>query len=98
MITRNGIVVVHGSVYMESSSIGRTALTAGLAGIQRGETKITQAAQDVVEATTQRPVDSTSRLEKPLLDQKEGLTQVEASAKVVKTADQMIGSMIDMRA
>lgn len=81
---------------MQVGNAGANALAAGLAGIQRGEQKATQAAQEVVSATTDRPVSQTASLAKPLAEQEEGQRQVEASAKVVQAADKTIGSLIDI--
>jgi len=81
---------------MQVGSASGSALAAGMAGIQRGEQKVTQAAQEVVSATTDRPVSQTSSLAKPLTEQEEGRRQVEASAKVVQAADKTIGSLIDI--
>jgi len=78
------------------------ALSAGLAGIQQGQQKVTQAAQEVASANTQRPVQPNQAaqqtdLAKSLLDEKQGQRQVEASAKVVEASDQMIGSLVDIK-
>lgn len=82
---------------MQVGNVGGNALTAGLAGIQRGEQKVTQAAQEVVSATTDRPVSQTSNLAKSLAEQEEGRRQVEASAQVVQAADKTIGSLVDIK-
>lgn len=86
---------------MQISGSGN-ALSAGLAGIQQGEQKITQAAQEVASANTQRPVQPNqgtdkADLAKSLLDEKQGQRQVEASAKVVEAGSQMIGSLVDIK-
>ena len=81
---------------MQVGNAGGSALAAGLAGTQRGEQKVIQAAQEVVSATTDRPVSETASLAKPLAEQEEGRRQVEASAKVVQAADKTIGSLIDI--
>jgi hypothetical protein len=86
---------------MQISGSGN-ALSAGLAGIQQGEQKITQAAQEVASANTQRPVQPNQSTEqadlaKSLLDEKQGQRQVEASAKVVEAGSQMIGSLVDIK-
>lgn len=82
---------------MQVGANGAGALSAGLAGIQRGEQKVTQAAQEVVSATTDRPVSQASDLAKPLAEQEEGRRQVQASAQVVAAADQTIGSLVDIK-
>ncbi|MFY0641032.1 MAG: hypothetical protein JXR16_08300 [Bermanella sp.] len=73
------------------------ALSAGLAGIQKGEQQVTQAAQQVASASTERPVSPNQDVAKALLEEKEGQRQVEASAKVVQAADQTIGSLVDIK-
>ncbi len=72
------------------------AFSAGLAGIQKGQEQVTQAAQEVASATTQRPVQASQDIAKSLTDEKEGQQQVEASAKVVETANQTLGSLVDI--
>jgi hypothetical protein len=82
-------------------------LSSGLAGIQKGQDKVTQAAQEVASATTQRPVQAgqevesrrgvkAAELEKALIDQRQGQRQGEVSAKVVEAGSQMIGSLVDI--
>lgn len=86
------------------------AMNAGLAGIQQGQQKLTQAAQEVASSgsgsvQTDRPVQpnqAATQTRKPdladsLMDQKEGQRQVEASAKVVDTANQTLGSLVDIK-
>ncbi len=72
------------------------AFSAGLAGIQKGEQQVTQAAQEVTSASTQRPVQATQDLAKSVTEEKEGQRQVEASAKVVETANKTLGSLVDI--
>ena len=81
---------------MQVGGLG-SAFSAGLAGIQKGEQQVTQAAQEVASANTQRPVQATQDLAKSLTEEKEGQRQVEASAKVVDTANQTIGSLVDIQ-
>ncbi|MFT7110873.1 MAG: flagellar basal body rod protein FlgG [Psychrobacter glaciei] len=77
-------------------------MNSGLAGIQQGQEKLTQAAQEVASANTQRSVQPSQGtkevdLEKALLDQKQGQRQVEVSAKVVQAGSQMLGSLVDLK-
>ena len=72
------------------------AFNAGLAGIQKGQEQVTQAAQEVASANTQRPVQPSQDLAKSLTDEKQGQRQVEASAKVLDTANQTLGSLVDI--
>jgi hypothetical protein len=72
------------------------AFSAGLAGIQKGQEQVTQGAQKVASANTQRPVEPNQDIAKSLMEEKQGQRQVEASAKVVDTANQTIGSLVDI--
>lgn len=72
------------------------AFSAGLAGIQKGQEQMTQGAQQVASANTQRPVEPNQDIAKSLMEEKQGQRQVEASAKVVDTANQTIGSLVDI--
>lgn len=89
---------------MPVGGLGST-MNAGLAGIQQGQQKLTQAAQEVASANTERPVQpnqattqtQNTDLAKSLLEQDEGQRQVEASAKVVDTANQTLGSLVDIK-
>lgn len=73
------------------------ALSAGLAGIQKGEQQLTQAAQQVASASTDRPVSPNQDVAKALIEEKEGQRQIEMSANVVKTADETLGSLVDIK-
>lgn len=72
------------------------AFNTGLAGIQKGQEQVTQAAQEVASANTERPVQPSQDLAKSLTDSKQGQRQVEASAKVLETANQTLGSLVDI--
>lgn len=72
-------------------------LSSGLAGIQKGQEQVTQAAHQVASANTTRPVSSSQDLSKALMEEKQGQQQVEASAKVVETANQTLGTLVDLR-
>lgn len=80
---------------MEVGGLGG-ALSAGLAGIQKGEQQVAQGAQQVASASTQRPVTPNSEVTDGLVKEKEGQRQVEASAKVVEAYSQSIGSLVDI--
>lgn len=76
---------------------GSGVMNTGLAGIQKGQDQLTQAANKVANANTNRPVNSTQELAEPLMEQDEAQRQVEASAKVVEAGSQMIGSLVDIK-
>ena len=82
-------------------NIGSTAgstFTTATAGINQGTDQVRRAAQDVVGATTERPVEGPDKLAKAATDLKEGERTVEANAKVVEAADKTLGSIIDIQA
>ncbi len=72
------------------------AFSAGLAGIQKGQEKLTQGAQGVASANTQSSVQPTQDIAKSLMEEKQGQRQVEASAKVIEAATQTVGSLVDI--
>jgi hypothetical protein len=66
----------------------------GLTGIQAGMESLRQSASEI--ASARREDGSSLRdVAKPLVDQKEGLLQVQASAKVLSASDEAIGRLID---
>lgn len=73
----------------------KPALASGLAGIQRGMQGLDKNAADIAQAskdtTTTPPVDA-------LVESKVNRLQVEASAKVIETVDEAIGSLLDEKA
>jgi hypothetical protein len=73
-----------------------TGLSAGLAGIQRGLTQLNDAAQRIASGS----VDGTSPapLAGALVDALEAQIQTEASANVVRRIDEVLGTLIDIRA
>jgi len=80
---------------MQVSGAG-SAMSTGLAGIQKGQEQLAQSAHQVANANTTRPVSGSQELSKPLMEQKEAQQQVEASAKVVEAGSKMIGSLVDI--
>ncbi len=71
-----------------------SALQSGLQGIQRGLGGLRRDATAIAKATTAEPVQS-GDLTTPLVDLSQNRTQVDASAKVVKTSDDCIGFLLD---
>ena len=86
-----------------------SVLSIGLQGVQQGVSSARQAAQDVVAATTvdtlQTPTSQTSSagaevvpdLATALVDLKISEHQVEASAAVIRTADEIMGTIINIK-
>lgn len=69
----------------------------GMLGIERGMAAMERNAADIASADRFNGAPSTE-VSQPLVEQRENLRQVEASAKVVQTGDAMVGSLIDIMA
>lgn len=83
---------------MNIGSLSGSALSVGVAGVQQGLENATVAAQQVVGATTSRPAEPVQDIAKPLVDLKQSELQVQASAAVIKTADETLGTLLDITA
>lgn len=70
---------------------------AGLAGIQKGLDNLNRDANGIAQSVT-KGSQNTTDLAKSLVDLKVDQRQVEASAKVVKAVDDVLGSLIDINA
>ncbi len=70
-----------------------TTLSTGLQGIQAGMQRVNLAGGRIAMPTSDPDVLATSAVE-----QMSGRHQVDISAQVVKTADQMLGTLIDLTA
>ena len=69
-------------------------LSIGTQGVQAGMRRANEAAQDIVRVTTGSP-DKGGDLVTPLVDLKVSEHLVAASAKVIKSADETLGTLID---
>lgn len=71
-----------------------SAMSYGLQGLNRGQQQVEQGSRELASLATRpqeiNPVESAVTLQT-------GLIQSEASAKVVKSADEMMGTLIDIR-
>jgi len=67
-------------------------------GIQRGLDGLRKNASEIASADQLNKAGQNSNLESSLLDLQQNKTQVQASAKVVSAIDEVIGSIIDIRA
>lgn len=87
--------------------ISGNAFNAGLSGIQAGQRRVEQAAGEVASAAG-APVQPSpaqqvepanpSDLAESLVGLTQGRNEVQASARVVETADEVLGTLIDTRA
>ena len=75
-------------------------LQQGLTGIQQSSAQLTQAANTIAGANTgqDQPLDVQRDITEPLIQQREQALVFDASAKVVKTADDMLGVLLDVTA
>jgi len=76
-------------------------LNTGLQGIKQGVQGAERAASQIAHAgqpLTDSDGDNVGNLAEPIVDLKLYETSVEASAKVVKVADEMIGMLLDIKA
>ena len=73
-----------------------SALNSGLQGIQRGLERAKQSAAEI--ASANKGGATAADLARPMVDLLAQRTQVQASAKVVETAADLIGTLFDDRA
>lgn len=83
---------------MNIGSTTGSAFTSATYAIDQGTTQVRRAAQDVVDATTDRPVEGTGELAKPMTDLKQGELLVQAGGKVMDAADKQLGTLINTTA
>lgn len=83
---------------MNIGSTAGSAFTTAASGINQGTDQVKRAAQEVVGASTSRPVEGTGKLSEAVTDLKQGERSVEANAKVLQAADRTLGSIIDVEA
>lgn len=77
------------------NSVSGGALQQGLQGMQRSQKEMLKSAQDIASANVQTP---TQDLVEPIINMKVEKLLFTASAKVVETADQTIGALLDIKA
>jgi flagellar hook protein FlgE len=86
-----------------------SAFNSGLSSIQSGQQRVSQAAGDIASISVEKPaqeqvassVDSQTQpvdLASSLVDLQIGKQQVQAGAEVIKTADDALGTLLDIRA
>ncbi|MFA5941817.1 MAG: hypothetical protein WC809_20910 [Sinimarinibacterium sp.] len=73
----------------------QSATSSALEGIRSGQRALERDASRVAQAGTTQPEQSP---DEALLEAKADKAQVEASAKVLETADALIGSLLDVKA
>ncbi|RJG12323.1 hypothetical protein D3879_03225 [Pseudomonas cavernicola] len=87
--------------------ISGNAFSAGLSTLQSGQQRIDQAASGIASnalprperaADSSQPAASSVDLASSLTELQVGKVEAQAGAKVIKTADEMLGTLIDTRA
>ncbi|MCK4743259.1 MAG: hypothetical protein KAT25_05525 [Sulfuriflexus sp.] len=72
-----------------------SVLSTGVQGIQRGLSGAREHAQQVASFGTTNQDASVSSLAEPLIGLRQDLAQVQASAKVVSTVDELLNSLLE---
>ena len=76
-----------------------SVLQQGLNGIQQSQREMLKSANEIVKAgTTERENSDITDIAEPLIDMKIQQNVFDASAKVVQVADDMLGSLLDIKA
>jgi flagellar hook protein FlgE len=87
-----------------------SAFSSGLSSVLNGQQRVNQAASDIASINVAKPVAETPAanpsnvqaqpvdLATSLVDLQIGKEQVQAGAKVIKTADDALGTLLDIRA
>lgn len=76
-----------------------SVLNAGVQGMQQSQRQINQSASEIAKvSTSQAPLNTASELTEPLINMKLEQNVFDASAKVVSSADAMLGVLLDTKA
>ncbi len=75
-----------------------SVLNTGLQGIQSGMEGVQKAASQIVRGGQDGPAGSNTDIVEPIIELKLYERSVEASAQVVKTADEVLGTLLDTMA
>lgn len=87
--------------------ISGSAFNSGLAALQGGQRRVDQAAVDIASTTVARPERAPDSSQVPannadlatsLIELKVGKAEAQAGAKVIETADDVLGTLLDTRA
>lgn len=85
-----------------------SAFNSGLSSVQSGQQRVNQAASDIASINVEKPAAQAANqsasqaqpvdLATSLVDLQIGKQQVQAGAEVIKTADDALGTLLDIRA
>lgn len=87
--------------------ISGSAFSSGLAAVQTGQRRVDQAAGEIASAAVARPASSAAEeqvsanvadLATSLTQLQVGKVEVQAGARVIETADEVLGTLLDTRA
>ena len=89
-------------------NISGSAIHAGIAGINAGQAKANQAAQEIASVATTKPAQEGQAvaavaskapdLEQSLIELRRAEIDVRANSRVIETADEVLGTLINTRA
>jgi hypothetical protein len=82
---------------MNIGSTAGSSFSIATAGIQQSNEQLKQASQQVVEATTPRPVQGTVEVTDALVNLTKSEESIEVNAKVLEAADNQLGSLLDVK-
>jgi flagellar hook-associated protein FlgK len=84
---------------MDVGSVSGSAVTQGLIGMQRSQTEISKSAQQILKAgTTERDNPAKNDVVESLVNIKAQTQVFNASAKIVKAADETVGTLLKTKA
>ena len=75
-----------------------SVLSTGVAGVQKGIIDMHEAADKITKAGTVNAEDDVGDIAQSLVDLKLSRNQVEVSARVIETASEVMGTLIDIKA
>ncbi len=78
-----------------NNSLNAPLLQTGLQGVQQGMARATAAAAEIAGQVTEGVGPDTASLATSLVELKQSEVQVATSAKVVRSADELVGTQID---
>lgn len=79
------------------STTGSAFMASGSAVVQATD-QVYRAAQDVVDATTARPVEGAGDISSAMTDLKQGQQAVDANVKVLQAQNEALGSLLNTKA
>ena len=76
-----------------------SVINTGLQGLQSSSREIVKSAEEIVKAgTTERDTSNITDFAEPIVNMKIQQQVFDASAKIIKTGDEMLGTLMDIKA